>query len=145
QIVAHVVVDVRGPVGFFAFGRRPADLGKFLLVARLTPVKVDRLVLRGGHEPRGRIVGYPILGPLFQRRDEGLLGDVLGLADVARDTGQRRDKSGGLHPPDCLDRRAHWPKTCNTCASPSQPGHRSRWSLTKRADHSTASSLLRTS
>src|SRR5262249_21585512 len=66
--------------------------------------QVDGTVLRGGHEPGTRLVRDARLRPPLERGDEGLLGEVLGHADVAHDSRDPRDDPRGLDPPDRLDR-----------------------------------------
>ena len=50
--------------------------------------------------------GMPVLGPPLERRDERLLREVLGEADVADHAHEAADEPGGLDPPDRLDGRA---------------------------------------
>jgi hypothetical protein len=65
---------------------------------------VDGAVPGGEHEPRTR-VGRDALGrPLFQRRDEGVLRQLPGQADVPDQPGKAGDDPGRLQPPHRLDR-----------------------------------------
>ena len=60
-------------------------------------------MLGGGHEPGARVVRDARLGPLLERGDERLLGEILGEPDVAHQAGDARDQPRGLDPPDGLD------------------------------------------
>ncbi len=51
------------------------------------------------HEPGTRIVGDPGPGPLFERRDESILGKLLGEAYIAHQAGQACDEPRGLDSP----------------------------------------------
>jgi hypothetical protein len=42
--------------------------------------------------------------PLLERRDESILGELLGEADVAHDARESGDEPRRLDPPDCFDR-----------------------------------------
>jgi len=53
---------------------------------------VDRAMLGRGHQPGAGVVGDAGLWPLFQRRDQRLLREVLGQADVAHETRQTGDE-----------------------------------------------------
>ena len=49
------------------------------------------------------LCGMPESGPLLERGDEGVLGQLLGEADVAHDAGEAGDERGGLDAPDGVD------------------------------------------
>ena len=66
--------------------------------------KIDGSMLRGGHEPGAGIFRDARFGPLIERRNEGLLREVLGDADVAHHAGETGDQLRLLDPPDCVDR-----------------------------------------
>jgi len=68
--------------------------------------EVDRPPPRGGHEPGTRVVGDAVDWPPLQRGDQGVLRQVLGQGQVAHHPGERGDETGGLDPPDRLDRSA---------------------------------------
>jgi hypothetical protein len=42
--------------------------------------------------------------PLLERGDQRVLGELLGKTNIADDARQTGDESGGLDPPDCIDR-----------------------------------------
>ncbi len=65
--------------------------------------QVDGSVLRGGHEPGGRVVRDPRLWPTLEGDDECILREFLGEAHVAYDTGDSGDESGRLDPSDRVD------------------------------------------
>ena len=94
---------------------QPEQIVSQIAVDDLVEVGLQRLRLRGGHQmvlaalgvaaadpvdgneprrrvqPRRRIVGYAVLPPLLDRRDEGVLGEFLGCVKVADLTHQPRD------------------------------------------------------
>src|SRR5260370_22311819 len=75
-----------------------------LALEKLIPAKViDRTMLRGGHEPGAWVVWDARLWPLFEGRDESVLRELLGKANVAHDAREAGDDPGGLNPPDCID------------------------------------------
>jgi len=51
-------------------------------------------VLRGGHEPCTRVAGDACGRPLFQRRDERILRELFGGANVANDSRESGDDPG---------------------------------------------------
>jgi hypothetical protein len=44
------------------------------------------------------------VGPLLERGDQCILGELLGKTNIADDAREAGDESGGLDPPDCIDR-----------------------------------------
>jgi hypothetical protein len=56
--------------------------------------RVDGPVLRGGHQPTGRVRRHPGARPLLQRGEQGILGVLLGQAQVLGDPGQPGDQPG---------------------------------------------------
>ena len=66
--------------------------------------EVERAVLRGAHQPGSRLLGHAFGRPLLERGDEGVLGQLLGRADVADHARQPGDEPGRLDAPDRLDR-----------------------------------------
>jgi hypothetical protein len=64
---------------------------------------VQRAVLGGGHEPGTGVLRHPLSRPLLQRRDEGILGELLGAPDVAHDPGDTRDEPCRLDAPNRVD------------------------------------------
>ncbi len=85
--------------------QRPADLGILLLQLAVAPEEVDRPALGDRHQPGAGIARNALGGPLLERGDDRVLGQVLGQADVAGVVGQARDQPGGFQPDDGLDRR----------------------------------------
>lgn len=69
-----------------------------------TTVAVDRLALRGGHQPPGGVGGNPRAGPVLQRGEQGVLRRLLGQTEVTGDARQASDQATGLDPPHRLDR-----------------------------------------
>ncbi len=106
QIVAELIVQCRVEI------RLRRLLLDFELVAELLMLAfaqavaaedVDRPMLGGGHEPRAGIVRNAGPRPLLERRDEGVLGQFLGEADIAHHPRQSGDELRLLDPEDCLD------------------------------------------
>lgn len=88
--------------------------GQFLVLA-VEPLRpsnvVDRATLRDRRQPGPRIVRHPGRRPLLQRRDQGVLGELLGESDVVDKPGQPGDDPGRLQLPDGVDRPmygGHW-------------------------------------
>ena len=107
EVVADVIVDARR-----RDRAREASCCDFQLVAELpflafvhraTAQLIDRAVLRGGHQPGARLVGHTRLRPTLQRRDQGVLRQVLGHSHVAHEPGEAGDEPRRLDSPDRLD------------------------------------------
>src|SRR4051812_10803299 len=79
------------------------DLALLLLEQRAAPNCIDRAVLGRSHQPGTRIVRDTVGWPLLQREQEGVLGQILGLADVLHDASEARDDLRRFDPPDRLD------------------------------------------
>ena len=105
QLVADVVVGLRGEVGLLVRLELARDLLLLAFEGLRAPQAVDRLVLGGAHEPGARVVRHARLRPLLQGGDERILREVLGKADVADDAREAGDQPGGLDPPDRVDGR----------------------------------------
>lgn len=106
----QVVVDGLGvrELGL-VLGRRDVlqgapDLRELAGVGLLAADEVDGPVFGGGHQPGPRPVGHTRIRPLFQGRDERVLGDLLRDADVAHDPGNARDDPRGFDPEHRFDR-----------------------------------------
>ncbi len=100
------VVDLRVEIGH---GCLVEGLGAGQLVGLATQVLraaelVDAPPPGRGHQPPGGVGGDAVLRPLLQGRDQGVLGQVLGQADVPGHPGERRDEAGRLGPPRRGDR-----------------------------------------
>ena len=63
------------------------------------PEVVDAAPLRGGHQPRGRVLRYACRGPLLERGHECVLCQVLGELHVTGHPGESADEAGRLGPP----------------------------------------------
>jgi hypothetical protein len=103
QVVADPVVELRVEVGRAHRHHDPEVARERLLLAlkpRIAAEHVDRAVLGRGHEPGARVVRDARLGPRLERREERLLGQVLGEADVAHHARQPGDQPARLDPPD---------------------------------------------
>ena len=106
QVVAHVIVERASRSGTALLLRASSSWPSSCvlpLVQRAAAEKVDGAMLRGGHEPGARIVRDARLRPPLERRDERVLRQILGRADVAHDPGEARDQPGGLDSPDRVD------------------------------------------
>jgi hypothetical protein len=55
---------------------------------------IDGAMFGRSHEPGARIVRDTCLGPLLERSDESVLCEVLGKAQVARDSRETSDEPG---------------------------------------------------
>src|SRR5262249_41574970 len=75
----------------------------------LPPQDVERTVLRGGHEPRGGILGNPPELPHLQRAAEGVLYDVFRQRQVLdpEDARERGDEAPRFAPEQMLRRLDH--------------------------------------
>lgn len=111
QIVADVVVARRfehvGDVRRDVRAERieiEADLLALARVQRVLPQMIERAALRGRHQPCARIVRHAAARPVLERRDERVLRELFGHADVAHEPRDVRDDSRGLDPPDGIDR-----------------------------------------
>ncbi len=65
---------------------------------------IDRPALRDRHQPRARVAGHAVAGPLHERVRERFLGEVLGEADVVDAAREAGDESRELEAKDRLDR-----------------------------------------
>jgi hypothetical protein len=61
-------------------------------------------MLRRPHEPGARLLGHASGGPLLERGNEGVLGQLFSRADVTDEASQPGDEPGRLDPPDRFDR-----------------------------------------
>jgi len=105
----HVVVDVVAG-GLVELRRQvAADLGVLALQLTVPAEQVDGAPLGHGRQPGTRVRGHTGSGPLLQGRDQGVLGQFLGQADVAGVAGQRGDQAGPLDPDHRVDRRVRIP------------------------------------
>jgi len=122
----QVVVDVAGDrpveIGVGVLPRRqgPSDLGVPALQLAVTAELVDGAALGHGHQPGPRVARDTGLGPLLQRGDHGVLGELLGQADVAGVVRQPGDQAGPLHPDHRIDRRVSL-RTRHPSMTPSGP------------------------
>ena len=106
KIVAHVVVEGRVEIERRCMlpGLDLAAELFMLALEHLVPAeKVDRAMLGGGHEPRARIVRDARLGPLLKRRNESVLGQLFGAADIADDAHEAGDEPRRFDSPDGID------------------------------------------
>jgi hypothetical protein len=105
--VEQVILDDAALDQRLALRRPPLQLMGELLVAAgpalVLTDHVDRPVLGGAHQPRARVVRHALGGPLLERGDQGVLGEILGQAHVPHDPGQTRDEPARLDAPDRVD------------------------------------------
>ena len=80
-----------------------ADLLELLVQHLVAAQPVERAVLCGGHQPGPGIVGHAIARPVFQRRHQGVLGQLLGQPDVAHHARDAGHDLGGFDAPDGID------------------------------------------
>jgi hypothetical protein len=104
QVVADLIVEpgiqVRGLVPVLQL---VAELPLLAVVQRAAAQRVDRAMLRRGHEPGTGPLGHSGPGPALQRGHERILRQVLRQPDIAHDAGEGGDEPGGLDSPDRLD------------------------------------------
>lgn len=86
---------------------QPPELGRERPRGALAPEDIERRVLRGRHEPRGRVVRHAAELPHRERAAEGVLNDVLRQRQVVdpEDTCERRDHAPRLATEQVLHRR----------------------------------------
>src|SRR5579862_2807482 len=65
---------------------------------------IDRTMLRGGREPSTRAIRDARCRPLLKRGDECVLGKLFGQTEITDNPGDSGDDSGGLDPPDGVNR-----------------------------------------
>ncbi len=63
------------------------------------PEVIDAAPLRGGHQPRRRVLRYAGSGPLLERGHERVLRKILGELHVTGHPGEGADEAGRLGPP----------------------------------------------
>ena len=100
----QVVADLRLR-GFNGVLQLAAQLLVLAVQPLHAPHQIDRAVLGGAHQPGARPLRDARLGPLLQRRHEGVLGQLFGQTHVAHDVGEAGDEARRLDSPDRLDRR----------------------------------------
>ena len=106
EIVANLIVERGIEIGLRRLLLNLKLITELLMLSfeqLVAAEKIDRSMLRGGHEPGAGIVRDARLWPLIERCDEGLLREVLGYADVAHHAGETGDQLRLLDPPDCID------------------------------------------
>src|SRR5437899_261116 len=101
---------------------QPAQLRRERACRALAPQYVDGAMLRGGHEPCGRIVRHPAKRPHLQRAAEGVLRHVFCQREVldTEDARQRGDDPPRLSPEQMLVQLHHMPvfRTGRTSTTP---------------------------
>ena len=80
------------PIGALVQTRHAFQLPPLVVHASLTPEPIDRLVPRGGGDPRARVVRQARPRPALQRDGEGLLHGLLGHVEVAQHPDEGRDR-----------------------------------------------------
>src|SRR6266849_3270039 len=66
--------------------------------------EINGTMLGGGHEPGTWVLRDTRLLPLLERGDEGILGKILGKADIAHDPNETADEPGRFDSPDGVNR-----------------------------------------
>lgn len=64
---------------------------------------IQCLAFGSGHQPGARVLRYAIHRPVFQRGNQGFLGEFFGQADVTDDARDPADDFGRFEMPDGLD------------------------------------------
>ena len=106
QVVAHVVVPGRleGGHRHRLLDREVTSELLVLSVEHRPPSEeVDGPMLGRGHQPRAWVARDPGLRPLLERRDQRVLGELLGDPHVTDDPRKPGDEPGGFDAPDRLD------------------------------------------
>ncbi len=106
QIVANVIIDhdiERVDRGLLLRLELAVELLVFAFDPRVASQKIDRAPFRRGHEPRAGIPRNARLGPLLERRHQGVLGEVFGRSDIPHDPCQAGNHGGRLDAPDRVD------------------------------------------
>jgi hypothetical protein len=105
QVVADVIVEGRVEIrhGHLRDLQLVAELFLFAFETLPAPQEIDRAALPCGHDTGARIIRDARLRPLLERGEQRILCEILGLSDVAYESGQARDEPGRLDPPDRLD------------------------------------------
>ena len=123
----HVVVDVTNRVAVLVAAgaepgpvQGPADLVVLALQVAVAAEQVDGAPLGHGRQPAAGAVRDAARRPLLQRRDHGVLGQLLGQADVAGVVSQRGDQAGPLQPDHRVDRCVRL-RTCHATMTPPAP------------------------
>ena len=153
--------DEHQPQHVVAAGRRPVvrvevASGSCVLLAREASGAadvVDRAALGDRGQPGAGVVRYAGRRPLFQGRDQRVLGQFLGQADVAHHPQEPGDDARGLLLPDGGDRARDTARSVDAGQCRGSSGRRPRETslspsptiLRKRRPSSIASSLERTS
>ena len=81
-----------------------AELLVLARMQRLLAQAIEGAVLGGAHQPGAGVVGHAVVGPVLERGDERVLGQLLGETDVANHPGDAGDHLRRLDPPDRVDR-----------------------------------------
>ena len=80
------------------------DILMFAIHHVVTPEAIDRAALGDCHEPRGGVLRNAAVGPLLQRRNEGILREFFREPDIAHEPRQAGDESRRLDAPDRVER-----------------------------------------
>jgi hypothetical protein len=86
-----------------AGGHERLELADLVLEPLRPPDAVDRLVARGGGDPRAGIARQAALGPDLERDEEGVLDGLLGEVEVTEHPDERRDRPPRLFPEQAAD------------------------------------------
>src|SRR2546425_4859219 len=113
KIVPDVLFERCVPVNAFL---PPLDFAPELFVLALkrlaAPDQVDRAMFRGPHQPGAGPLRHARGGPLLERGNECVLGELLSRPDVADEASQPGDEPGRLDPPDRFDRAMRFTGRC---------------------------------
>ncbi len=106
QVVADVVIDGGDEVGLDLVAARVefgAQLDVFLLDAFVAAEVVEGAVFGDLHQPRAGVARHAFGRPLFERRDQRVVREILGEADVADHADESGDQAGRFDAPDRVD------------------------------------------
>src|SRR5215475_6662841 len=79
------------------------QLSVFSFEELIAAEEIDRSMLSARHQPSAGPFRDARRWPLLKRRDQGLLRELFGDADVAHHAGETGDELRLLDPPDCID------------------------------------------
>ena len=107
QVVTDIVIDRRIEVGHRHLLLRLELMAELLVLAleQLAAAhRVDRTILRRGHQPRARILWHARHRPFLECRDERILRQILRQADVADHARESGDHFRRLDSPNRVNR-----------------------------------------
>ncbi len=113
EVVPDVLVDSRIQVNALVSPLHvAADLFVLALERLAAADQIDRLMLRGPHQPRAWLLRHAGDGPLLERGHQCVLRKLFGRCEIANDASQPGDEPGRLDAPDRFDRAVRLGCSC---------------------------------